>query len=420
MLASLAERREAMLGAAPEMQSRLLVMTHDLEGAGEESTDGTWRGERRPETARRRTRVRTPPVPEAPAPPSTQARSTPPEPPEPPRRSRRRARRPRTRRRMPRFRHRCPRTERRRRRRRRPRGAVRRARVAAVGRGGRRPARSELDRVRLRRATEPDPSRSRRSLATDPDRAVARAPWDDRRMSDDFDARLREIEARYERVSAEMAEPGRRADPERLRTLGRAFAELEEIVTPYRQYRDAMRQAADARELAAVEDDPEMVAFLDEEADDGPGTRRRAPGHARALLVPKDPNDGKDLIVEIRAGAGGQEAALWAGELFEMYRRFAERHRWKTEVLSASPSDLGGFKDVVLEVRGRDAYRPAEARVRASIACSACRSPSPRAASTPRPPRSPCCRRPRRSRSRSVPRTSRSTSTARAGPGGSR
>ena len=75
-----------------------------------------------------------------------------------------------------------------------------------------------------------------------------------------------------------------------------------------------------------------------------------------ALLVPKDPNDGKDLIVEIRAGAGGQEAALWAGELFEMYRRLAERHRWKTEVLSSSPSDLGGFKEAVIEVRGRDAY----------------------------------------------------------------
>ena len=74
------------------------------------------------------------------------------------------------------------------------------------------------------------------------------------------------------------------------------------------------------------------------------------------LLVPKDPNDGKDLIVEIRAGAGGQEAALWAGELFEMYQRFGERHRWKTDVLASSPSDLGGFKEVSLEVRGKDAY----------------------------------------------------------------
>jgi peptide chain release factor 1 len=74
------------------------------------------------------------------------------------------------------------------------------------------------------------------------------------------------------------------------------------------------------------------------------------------LLVPKDPDDGKDLILEIRAGAGGQEAALWAGDLFEMYRHLAERRRWKTEVLSSAPSELGGFKEVVISIRGRDAY----------------------------------------------------------------
>ena len=72
--------------------------------------------------------------------------------------------------------------------------------------------------------------------------------------------------------------------------------------------------------------------------------------------MPKDPNEGKDVIVEIRGGTGGQEAALWAGDLFEMYRRLAERHRWKTDVLASSPSDLGGFKEVSLEVRGKDAY----------------------------------------------------------------
>src|SRR5207342_670016 len=74
------------------------------------------------------------------------------------------------------------------------------------------------------------------------------------------------------------------------------------------------------------------------------------------LLTPRDPNDGKDVIVEVRAGAGGQEAALWAGDLYEMYRRLAERHRWKTDVLASSPSDLGGYKDVSLEVRGKDAF----------------------------------------------------------------
>jgi peptide chain release factor 1 len=79
-------------------------------------------------------------------------------------------------------------------------------------------------------------------------------------------------------------------------------------------------------------------------------------GRLEKLLVPKDPNEGKDLILEIRAGAGGQEAALWAGDLFEMYQRLADRRKWKTEVLASAPAEIGGFKDVVLGVRGRDAY----------------------------------------------------------------
>ncbi|CAN5769712.1 peptide chain release factor 1 [soil metagenome] len=175
-------------------------------------------------------------------------------------------------------------------------------------------------------------------------------------MSDDLDARLEEIQARHGRVSAEMAEPGVVTHPDRLRSLGRAFAELEEIVAPYREYREAARQASDARELASAEDDPEMLAYLEQEAADAERRAGEIRERLESLLVPRDPNEGKDLIVEIRAGTGGQEAALWAGELVEMYRRLAERHRWKTDVLSSSPSDIGGFKEAVLEVRGRDAY----------------------------------------------------------------
>ena len=113
-----------------------------------------------------------------------------------------------------------------------------------------------------------------------------------------------------------MAEPNVATDPERLRSLGKAFAELEEIVAPYRDYRDAVQQAADARELAAHEDDPDMVAYLEEEAARAEARAGEIRARLESLLVPKDPNDGKDLIVEIRAGAGGQEAALGAGELY--------------------------------------------------------------------------------------------------------
>jgi peptide chain release factor 1 len=172
----------------------------------------------------------------------------------------------------------------------------------------------------------------------------------------DVDTRLAEVEERYERVQAEMAEPGVATDPDRLRTLGKEFAELQEIVSPLREYREARRQMEEARALAKGEADPEMAAFLRDEADAADARATEVLARLEQLLVPRDPNDGKDVVVEIRPGAGGDEAALWAGELFELYRHYAERRRWKTDVLSAQPSDLGGFKEVVLEVRGKDAY----------------------------------------------------------------
>ena len=168
--------------------------------------------------------------------------------------------------------------------------------------------------------------------------------------------RLAELEERYEALQAEIASPDVARDPERLRRLGKDLSELGEVVVPLREFRTASLQAEEARELAKAESDPEMASFLREEAE---AAARRAAGlraRLEELLVPKDPNDAKDVVLEIRAGAGGQEAALWAGELTEMYRHAAERQRWKTEVLSASPSDLGGFKEIVLEVRGKGAY----------------------------------------------------------------
>jgi peptide chain release factor 1 len=168
--------------------------------------------------------------------------------------------------------------------------------------------------------------------------------------------RLEEIEERYEQLTRELAAPEVAADPARLRDLGRRHAELHEVVTAYRAYRDALRQAEEARGLAREERDPEMAAFL--RAEESEAERRAAELERRleALLVPRDPNDDRDVVLEIRAGAGGQEAALFASDLLEMYRRYAERRGWRSEVLSSSPSDLGGFREVVLEIRGRGAY----------------------------------------------------------------
>ncbi len=168
--------------------------------------------------------------------------------------------------------------------------------------------------------------------------------------------RLEEVEARYEEVSREMSSPDVASNPERLRTLGKSFSDLEEIVRPLRQYRDALREGNEARELAGNEPDAEMAAYFRGDAEKADVRADELRSQLELLLVPRDPNDQKDVVLEIRAGAGGQEASLWAGELMELYRHFAERRGWKTDVLDSSPSDLGGFKEVVLEVRGKGAY----------------------------------------------------------------
>jgi peptide chain release factor 1 len=171
-----------------------------------------------------------------------------------------------------------------------------------------------------------------------------------------MDDRLADIETRYTQVEAEMATPAVASDPDQLRDLGKAYAELGEVVGPYRELKAVREQVAEARELGRDAADPEMAAYLAEELERLEGREAELQSQLEALLVPKDPDEGKDVIVEIRGGAGGQEAALWAGDLYEMYRRLAERHRWKTDVIASSSSELGGFKEVSVEVRGKDAY----------------------------------------------------------------
>jgi peptide chain release factor 1 len=168
--------------------------------------------------------------------------------------------------------------------------------------------------------------------------------------------RLDEIERTYEELTRELSSPEVASDHSRLRELGRRHRELEEIVSAYREYRKAVADAEEARALARDERDPESQAFYRQEAQEAGETARKLWERLEILLLPKDPNDEKNVILEIRAGAGGQEAALFAADLFDMYRRYAERRRWKTEVLSSSPSDLGGFKEVALEIRGERAY----------------------------------------------------------------
>jgi peptide chain release factor 1 len=141
----------------------------------------------------------------------------------------------------------------------------------------------------------------------------------------------------------------------RLTAVGRERAELEEVVQAYRELREIEQQIVDAEQLSQ-EDDSELVAMAREEIDRLRDAREPVVSHLRSLLVPKDPADEKDVIVEIRAGAGGDEAALFAAELVRMYSRYAERQGWKVEFVTFNDTGIGGVKEAVFEVHGRGAY----------------------------------------------------------------
>ena len=168
--------------------------------------------------------------------------------------------------------------------------------------------------------------------------------------------RLQAIADRYEELNAEMARPELSADYERLQTLAKERASLEEIVSLYHRYRKTDKGIADARALLEEARDPEMEALAREEMDRLGEEKQRLEDDIRRALLPPDPRDEKSVIVEIRAGTGGDEAALFAADLFRMYTRYAEAHGWKAEVLSHSESGIGGLKEMIFEVNGRGAY----------------------------------------------------------------
>src|SRR2546421_920707 len=170
-----------------------------------------------------------------------------------------------------------------------------------------------------------------------------------------MEQRLEDVEARYEELPREMSSPDVASDPTRLRELGKSFAELDEIVRPYRKYKAVRQEAEEARTLAAQESDPESARYFKEEAERAESEAAKLKGELELLLVPKDPNDDKNVLVEIRAGAGGQEAALWAAELYEMYRRGAGGRRGETGGLSGAPPELRGGEEGAGELQGKGA-----------------------------------------------------------------
>ncbi|MGA8529174.1 MAG: peptide chain release factor 1 [Acidobacteriaceae bacterium] len=167
--------------------------------------------------------------------------------------------------------------------------------------------------------------------------------------------RLEQIEARFEDLSRQMADPEVLGDHEKYQKIAKQHRELEPVVDRFREYRQVKTGIADARAMLN-ESDAEIRAMAQEELTALEAREPQIEEDLKLLLLPKDPNDEKNVVLEIRAGTGGDEASLFAAEVFRMYVRFAEQHRWKVEILSSSESSVGGMKEVIAIIEGNRVY----------------------------------------------------------------
>jgi peptide chain release factor 1 len=165
--------------------------------------------------------------------------------------------------------------------------------------------------------------------------------------------KIEELERRYQELEALLSDPAVISNQPEFRRYSREHADLSDLVAAHRRYKKVLAEIAGNRDLLA---DPDMKEMAEEELRSLEEEQSRLAAEIRLLLLPKDPNDSKNVILEIRAGTGGDESALFAGDLFRMYSRFAEASRWRVEVISASESERGGYKEVVASVEGEGVY----------------------------------------------------------------
>lgn len=168
--------------------------------------------------------------------------------------------------------------------------------------------------------------------------------------------KLQALEQKFEDLVREMSNPEVLSDPHTYNKLAKAHSDLGEIVGKYREYRKVLADLDDAEVMSDEPQDADFAAMLSDEITRLTHEKERLHDELQLLLLPKDPNDEKNVIVEIRAGTGGDEAALFAGSLFRMYSRYAEEQRWKVDVLSSNATELGGFKEVIFVIEGKGAY----------------------------------------------------------------
>jgi peptide chain release factor 1 len=173
----------------------------------------------------------------------------------------------------------------------------------------------------------------------------------------DLDARLADVARQYDDLQAELALPENSSDPDSIKRLGKEMARLEPVGAAFRRLEATRDELAGARELRDGSDgDDEMRSMAEDEMTRLGSDESRLIDELKVLLLPRDPNDDRDVIMEIRAGAGGDEAALFAAELYRMYVRYAERHKYKPELLSLSETGIGGVKEAILQIHGDGAY----------------------------------------------------------------
>jgi peptide chain release factor 1 len=168
--------------------------------------------------------------------------------------------------------------------------------------------------------------------------------------------KLNKVEERYEELTRLMADPAVAQDYERVAEYAKERSDLEDIVSTYRVFKDVTRELEETQTLLSDDVDPELRELAEVEVAELEDQLEETEGQLRQLLLPRDPRDARDVIVEIRAGAGGDEAGLFAADLYRMYTRYAERQGWKTDLLSAHATGVGGFKEVIFAVRGRGVF----------------------------------------------------------------
>ncbi len=175
-------------------------------------------------------------------------------------------------------------------------------------------------------------------------------------VDDQLTKRLADVEATFEETLVQLTDRDLASDQNLYREVTTRHAELKPVVEAFRSHKAISIEIADARELAVTESDPEMVEYLSETVASGLERLETIEAELRKLLIPKDPDDDKDVIVEVRSAAGGDEAALWAGDLYRMYERFAERSGWRIEPIDVSVTGGGGVKEATFAVKGKGAY----------------------------------------------------------------